>query len=63
MKKTLTILITLFLFNSKAQNPGLIISEVFANPLGTDSCKEYVELIASQNINFSLTWSQIKIKG
>ena len=55
MKKAITILITLFVFNTKAQNPGLIISEVFANPLGTDSCKEYVELIASQNINFSLT--------
>lgn len=40
---------------STAQNPGLVISEILANPAGTDSCKEYVELIATQNINFSLT--------
>ncbi len=40
---------------AKAQNPGLAISEVFVNPAGTDSCKEYVELIATQNINFNST--------
>ncbi len=40
---------------TKSQNPGLLISEVMINPPGTDSCKEYVELIATKNINFSLT--------
>ena len=38
-----------------AQNPGLLISEVLANPNGTDSCKEYIELRVTQNINFSTT--------
>jgi hypothetical protein len=48
-------LIALASTHLKAQNPGLVISEVLANPAGTDSCKEYVELLATQNINFSLT--------
>ena len=57
MRKIIQILILCFaLYNSLwAQNPGLIISEILANPNGTDSCKEYIELRASQNINFSLT--------
>ncbi len=36
-----------------AQNPGLVISEIFVNPAGTDSCKEFVELVATQDIDFS----------
>jgi len=56
MLKQLSLLLTLFACTAvKSQNPGLVISEVFANPAGTDSCKEYVELLAVQNINFSLT--------
>ena len=56
MKRKLFYLIgMLFVVNANAQNPGLLISEVLANPAGTDSCKEYVELLATQNINFSLT--------
>ncbi|MCC6369848.1 MAG: hypothetical protein IT236_02460, partial [Bacteroidia bacterium] len=54
-KKLFIILAAICTINSKAQNPGLVISEVLANPAGTDSCKEYVELFATQNINFSLT--------
>ena len=54
-KKILYLLSTVFTLNLNAQNPGLVISEVLANPAGTDSCKEYVELLAVQNINFSLT--------
>jgi len=38
-----------------AQNPGLVISEVLANPNGTDSPFEWIELIATQNIDFSVT--------
>lgn len=38
-----------------AQNPGLVISEIHPNPAGTDSCREYVELRATQAINFTLT--------
>jgi|TARA_R110000737_G_scaffold351986_1_gene396056 hypothetical protein len=38
-----------------AQNPGLVISEVFVNPAGTDSPYEWVELVATQNIDFSVT--------
>lgn len=55
MKKILITLFTFLLLKSVAQNPGLVISEVLANPAGTDSCKEYVELLATQNITFSLT--------
>lgn len=40
---------------SIAQNPGLLISEIHPNPTGTDSCREFVELIATQNINFGTT--------
>lgn len=38
-----------------SQNPGLVISEVFVNPSGTDSPYEWVELLATQNIDFSQT--------
>lgn len=56
LKKLFCTFIALFAFGSAgAQNPGLVISEILANPAGTDSCKEYVELIATQNISFSLT--------
>jgi hypothetical protein len=40
---------------SQGQNPGLVISEVFVNPPGTDSPYEWVELVATQNIDFSVT--------
>lgn len=36
-------------------DPGLIISEFSANPPGTDSPFEWVELIATRNIDFSVT--------
>lgn len=39
----------------KAQNPGLLISEFLQNPAGTDSPFEYVELIATDNIDFTIT--------
>lgn len=35
-------------------NPGLLISEILANPNSTDSPFEYVELIATQTIDFSV---------
>ncbi len=58
MKKIHYSLILLFIiylngYTSKAQ--GLLISEVLANPTGTDSPLEYVELIATQPIDFSVT--------
>ncbi len=60
MKKHLKLLlvICLALFAQgklSAQNPGLVISEVFVNPAGTDSCKEFVELVATKDIDFSKT--------
>jgi hypothetical protein len=56
MKRKLFALLTaLFAANLNAQNPGLVISEILANPNGNDLCKEYVELVATQNINFSVT--------
>jgi len=45
----------LFALAAKSQNPGLVISEVMANPNGTDSCMEYVELRVTKNINFATT--------
>lgn len=55
MKKVLITLITFLTLTAYSQNPGLVISEVLANPNGTDSCKEYVELVATRNINFAQT--------
>ncbi|MBK7966902.1 MAG: SprB repeat-containing protein [Bacteroidetes bacterium] len=36
-------------------NPGLLISEFLADPVGADSSKEWVELIATKTIDFSVT--------
>jgi hypothetical protein len=36
-------------------NPGVLISEFLANPAGTDSSKEWIELIATKFIDFSIT--------
>ncbi|MBN8702010.1 MAG: T9SS type A sorting domain-containing protein [Bacteroidetes bacterium] len=36
-------------------SPGLIISEFLANPQGTDAPYEYVELLATKEINFATT--------
>lgn len=58
MKKKLFYLTFLFitlLFRTNAFAQGLLISEVLANPNGNDSPFEYVELIATQPIDFSLT--------
>ncbi len=56
LSKTIFTLSLLLICNASfSQSPGLIISEFFANPLSTDSCREYVELIATKNINFSAT--------
>ena len=38
-----------------AQNPGLVISEFFINPSGNDLNLEWVELVATKNIDFSVT--------
>ncbi len=55
MKKLFLLLFALVSAHTFSQNPGLVISEAYINPAGTDSCKEFVELIATKNINFSLT--------
>lgn len=57
MKTKILLGATLALFSSKifAQGPGLIISEILPNPAGTDSPFEYVELVATKTIDFSLT--------
>jgi predicted extracellular nuclease len=47
------ILMNSFMFTANAQ--GLLISELLANPNGSDSPFEYVELIATQPIDFSVT--------
>lgn len=41
--------------HTMAQNPGLAISEVLVNPAGTDSPFEWVELVATDAIDFSVT--------
>ncbi|HQW81448.1 MAG TPA: Calx-beta domain-containing protein [Pseudomonadota bacterium] len=38
-----------------AQSPGMVISEYLANPSGTDSPFEYVELVATRTIDFTVT--------
>lgn len=38
-----------------AQNPGLLISEFLQNPAGSDSPFEYVELLATDDIDFAAT--------
>ena len=40
---------------SNNSNPGILISEFLANPAGTDSSKEWVELVATKFINFATT--------
>lgn len=41
--------------SSFAQNPGLVISEILPNPSGTDSPFEWIELVATSNIDFAAT--------
>lgn len=41
--------------DTSSLNPGVLISEFLANPAGTDSSKEWVELIATKNIDFAVT--------
>jgi hypothetical protein len=56
MKKTLLALAFLGrICYAEAQGPGLVISEIFVNPSGTDSPFEWVELVATTNIDFSVT--------
>ncbi|MGV3613673.1 MAG: choice-of-anchor I family protein [Fluviicola sp.] len=56
MKKTLLFIGTVFMsISSFAQNPGLVISEILPNPSGTDSPFEWIELVATSNINFATT--------
>lgn len=40
---------------ARASSIGLIISEFMADPPGTDGSQEYVELLATRSINFSVT--------
>ncbi len=56
MKKTLLLIGTVLIsISSFAQNPGLVISEILPNPSGTDSPFEWIELVATSNINFATT--------
>jgi len=56
MNKLFTSLLVLLLASTaKAQNPGLVISEFFINPSGNDLNLEWVELIATSNIDFTAT--------
>ena len=56
MKKIYLSLITCFsVLASLAQNPGLIISEFYQNPSGSDSPYEYIEFLATDDIDFSVT--------
>lgn len=42
-------------FQLQAQNPGLVISEFLANPQGNDNSLEWIELVATKPIDFSVT--------
>lgn len=53
-KQSVFILLITILFRFQAMAQGLIISEVLTNPSGSDSPFEYVELLATTTINFSI---------
>ncbi|MES2556905.1 MAG: choice-of-anchor I family protein [Bacteroidota bacterium] len=56
MKKSYILLAFVFqAFASFSQNPGLVISELLANSAGTDNAFEWVELVATKPIDFSVT--------
>ena len=56
MKKSYILLAFVFqAFASFSQNPGLVISELLANPPSTDNSFEWVELVATKPIDFSVT--------
>jgi hypothetical protein len=56
MRKLFTAATFLISLAASAQlGPGLVISEILANPSGTDSPFELVELVATRTINFSAT--------
>lgn len=56
MKKIYLFVLTCFsVMLGFAQNPGLIISEFNQNPSGSDSPYEYVEFLATDDIDFSVT--------
>lgn len=56
MKKTILFIGTVLMsMTSFAQNPGLVISEILPNPGGSDSPFEWIELVATSNINFATT--------
>ncbi|MDB5272099.1 MAG: hypothetical protein JWO58_466 [Chitinophagaceae bacterium] len=55
MKKLFTTLFGLALAGYAAAQPGLVISEFLAKPSGSESPYEYVELLATQSINFATT--------
>jgi hypothetical protein len=42
-------------FTNPSNDPGLLISEFMADPPGTDNSNEWVELIATRAIDFSIT--------
>lgn len=57
MKKTILFIGTILMsISSFAQNPGLVLSEILANPSGSnDSPFEWIELVATSTINFAAT--------
>jgi hypothetical protein len=55
MKKIFTTLLGIALLGSAEAQSGLVISEILAKPNGTESPYEYVELVATQSINFATT--------
>ena len=56
MKKIYIVLaLALNAFAGAAQNPGLVISEILANPSGSDNSFEWIELLATKAIDFSVT--------
>ncbi|MNJ88771.1 hypothetical protein D3C87_63260 [compost metagenome] len=57
MKKTLLFIGTVLMsMTSFAQNPGLVLSEILANPSGSnDSPFEWIELVATSTIDFTAT--------
>src|SRR5688572_26201036 len=55
MKISASLAIATFVTFASSGRAQLLISEYLANPSGTDSPLEFVELVATENINFALT--------
>lgn len=53
--KSVIVLVVSFLITQPLSRADIVISGYMANPAGTDSPNEYIQLVATKNIDFSVT--------